>query len=326
MGTIQSCIAAIEKSDTPRKLEIIVVDDGENPGLTEALSKTSASIRRTGGSGSAAIARNTGAEDFDHGALVFIDSDVMVLPDTISRLVEPILGGQTDAVVGNYSKDVSGLSFAARYKQLYISHIYDRREGYLRNDFWTAIGAVDAEAFHALGGFDGRFLGACGEDGELGVRLTAAGKRILGIPGARGHHRHHLSFKNLVLNDWRKGRVALENRAAAKGALADNKHATGRDVISVLLAGALIAGCVLMAATTPALWAVSFIILLLAYAMARLDVLAQFRSQGAAFLTQAFGAMLVLDLVRGACVGAQIIRPAGRKRKADVEAWESAHA
>jgi hypothetical protein len=49
-----------------------------------------------------------------------------------------------------------------------------------RTDFCTAIGAIDTKVFHAIGGFDASFGGACGEDGALGVLLTRAGHKILG--------------------------------------------------------------------------------------------------------------------------------------------------
>src|SRR4051794_25880369 len=176
VSTIRECVRAITRCPVDAEVGIIVVDDGENPGLERLLSEYPVTIKRTGGSGSAAIARNCGSIDFLAGVLLFIDADVVVFPETLSLILAPIFEGRADAVVGNYSMDVSAQSFAAKYKQLYISCIYDRRRGYLLNDFWTAVGAIDASTFHALGGFNQSIVGACGEDGELGVRLTAAGR------------------------------------------------------------------------------------------------------------------------------------------------------
>jgi GT2 family glycosyltransferase len=97
------------------------------------------------------------------------------------------------------------MNFAGRYKQLYTSSIYNRRGGYLRNEFWTAIGAIAAQIFHRVGGFDAGFPSAVGEDTELGCRLSQHGYRTLSIPDAQGRHLHAQTLRRIILNDWRKG-------------------------------------------------------------------------------------------------------------------------
>jgi GT2 family glycosyltransferase len=305
VATIKECVSAVARSTADAAIEIVVVDDGENPGLGHILSHLPVTIKKTGGSGSAAVARNLGAADFPSGVLLFVDADVVVRPNTLQLLISPILEGKADAVVGNYSQEVSGHGFAAKYKQLYISCVYDRRAGYLHNDFWTAVGAIDASTFYALGGFDQSVRGACGEDGELGVRLTAAGRRIIGLPGATGRHLHKLDLQNLIVNDWHKGRIALQNRAASKGRLSDNKHAGPRDILSVILAvvalGA-VPGAFCAMIGPPVFWALPMVIAFGGYVAARCDVMARFATQGLWFSFRAFWVMLTLDLVRCACV------------------------
>lgn len=297
-ATIKSCVQAIYLSRLSVPFEVVVVDDGANPGLEDLLYEFPVMIVRTGGSGSAAFARNAGCSGFAHGIIVFVDADVLVEPAAIGILIAPLIDRTAEATVGNYSKDVDGLSIASKYKQLYISRIYDRRVGYLYNDFWTAIGAIDAALFHRLGGFDTSFSGACGEDGELGVRLTAAGERVLGVPAARGRHRAILDLKKLLLNDWRKGRVALLNHAQSDGRLSDNKHATHRDILSVILAVSIIVALL----ASPVFSGFPLLIMLAVYLLARSDVMARFVPKGAWFAVQAFGIMMLLDIVRCACV------------------------
>jgi GT2 family glycosyltransferase len=310
--TIRECVDAIASSTTDAPVEIVVVDDGENPGIDHLLSDFPVTIKRTGGSGSAAVARNLGAAGFASGVLLFVDADVVVLPATLQLLLSPILEDNTDAAVGNYCPDVDGLSFAAKYKQLYISCVYDRRVGYLINDFWTAIGAIDAATFHDLGGFDPSVLGACGEDGELGVRISAAGRRVLGVPEAAGYHRRTLSLRGLIVNDWRKGLVALRNRAASKGSLSDNKHAGLRDIVSVMLAVlalATVPGAFLAMIGLSGFWALPILVTPAGYFAARSDVMARFATQGVWFSLRAFWVMLTLDLVRCACVLSRVFDP-----------------
>jgi glycosyltransferase involved in cell wall biosynthesis len=298
--TIRRCIDAIVRASVGMNIEIVVIDDGENPNLSDILADVPVKIRQTGRSGSAAFARNYGAKDFKAGAIVFVDADVVIAPTTLRMMVSPLEERRAHAVVGNYSRDVRGLNFASKYKQLYISRVYDRRSGYLKNDFWTAIGAIDAKVFHAAGGFDASFAGACGEDGEFGVLLTRAGHKILGLPYAVGQHLHRLSMKGLVLNDWRKGNIALRNHANSRGPLSDNKHATPRDVASVALAITTVCSLAFLPTNLAAVIPIS----LAAYYVARADVMARFWTQGLWFSVRAFWVMLFLDLVRSACVAA----------------------
>jgi len=301
LRTLRECVDAVLTARNELLqtcAQIVVVDDGGNDGIEAVLADYPIELRSTGGSASAAVARNTGVSDFQSGVIVFIDADVVIAPSTLRQLVDPILSGESEAVVGNYSQDVSGLSFAAKYKQLYISLIYDRRRGSIENDYWTAVGSIDARCFHNLGGFDCTFPGACGEDGEFGLRLTRAGRRILGVPEAVGAHRHRMTIRSLIANDWRKGHVALQNQFNSHGRLRDNKHATPRDVLAAAAAASILASTVLVArlGTFPTL------ICMATYVSARADVLERFGRHGVWFAFRAAWLMLVLDILRCACV------------------------
>jgi glycosyltransferase involved in cell wall biosynthesis len=105
VATIKECVSAVARSTADAAIEIVVVDDGENPGLGHILSHLPVMIKKTGGSGSAAVARNLGAADFPSGVLLFVDADVVVRPNTLQLLISPILEGKADAVVGNYSQE-----------------------------------------------------------------------------------------------------------------------------------------------------------------------------------------------------------------------------
>ena len=243
--TVAACVTALSRSAQGLDHEIFVVDDGGHSDLQLLLGGLCVTVLHTGGCGSAAAARNLGARGFGGDILVFVDADVVVERDALRNLLAPLAEGCAEAAIGNYTDDVAGLSFGTSYKQLYVACIYRRRVGYVVNDFWTAVGAVSRPVFDALGGFDSRFKGANGEDADLGMRMTRAGHRILAVPDALGQHRHEQTISGIVGNDWRKGVLALRQCQAGQRALSDNLHATRRDVASVLLAGATLAGAVL---------------------------------------------------------------------------------
>ena len=307
--TIRDCVRAVLSSTTSADCEIVVVDDGENGDLAAFLADLPVAILPSF-SGSAAAARNRGAENCTAPLLVFLDADVIIEPSCLEHLLAPLLDGDVDATVGNYSRDVAGLSFGGRYKQLYIACMNGRRRPYLRT-FWTAIGAVEARAFAAVGGFDTAFKGANGEDAEFGARLAARGFRILPVPDARGQHRHTLSLRQLVANDWRKGVVALRHYRQSDGALSDNCHATRRDKLAVAMATmlpVLLAAVPISGGYAQALAFTSGASVML-YLAARADLLRSFWSAGPPFAAGAFPLMFALDWLRGACVVASLLSP-----------------
>ncbi len=306
---IRDTVIAVLQSRGDLQLEVVVVDDGDNVGLERALSGLPVSIISTGGSGSAAFARNAGAGGFDGAYIVFVDSDVSVSEFCIDYLLRPLRCNQADATVGNYSKNVAGLPFASRYKQLYISRVYERRAGYLTNEFWTAAGAIEAAVFRRLNGFDSCFKGAGGEDTELGVRLTSNGYRIMAVPEALGDHRHTITFGQLLRNDWRKGMLTMGCFFHGEGAMFRNRHATRRDIIAVGLADLALA-IIIVAPVVHSFVGrqldSTLILALLGYLTFRADILRVFVSQGILFAVRAFGVMFLLDLMRSACFAAGI--------------------
>ena len=303
-ATIRRTVAAILQSQTDFDFSVVVVDDGGNKDLRGLLFDFPVEILATGGTGSAAAARNAGARDFDGRILIFVDADVIVEPNCLARLTAPLFSNRAEASVGNYSTAVGSLEFATRYKLLYTAAICSRRRGYLRNQFWTAIGAVDALAFRNAGAFNTCFKGANGEDAELGARLTASGYRIIAVPDALGLHCHTFCLRAVLHNDWAKGVGAVTHYKKNGGALSDNRHATMRDSVAVLLA-VLLAGLplVLPFLTFPlpikGLVATVFAALYLA---TRAELLLVFAQQSFWFLVRACALMCLLDVVRFGCL------------------------
>lgn len=303
-STLPACLKAITASVGIEDYQIFVVDDGENGDLETLLAPYPVTIIRTGGSGSAAIARNRGAEGATDDILVFIDADVEVEPDAIRRIIAPIRADLAEATVGNYSSEISGMRFAQGYKQLYLSRVYSRHSSFIRNHFWSALAAVRSAVFFRLGGFEARFRGACNEDTELGQRLTQAGSRILAVPEAKARNLKPYDLCSLVRNDLRKGISTVELFLGKAVSLTDNRHSSARDIAAVGLSGPM--SCLLAAllgpwsSSTPLAALLSCVTLL--YCWARWDLLVTFGKAGHGFLLRAIPLMYLLDLVRVVCL------------------------
>ena len=295
-NTLPICIEAILRCGF--KGEIVVVDDGENGDIYELLSSYPVQILKAEGSIGAAQARNRGASGFAGDILVFVDADVEIEKNTLTSLTAPIRQGLCEATVGNYSCNTSGMNFAQKYKQLYVSFIYSRRVGYIRNEFWTALGAMRADLFNELGGFRSRF--EPGEDTELGHRLTKKGGRIVALPKACGKHWKPYTYRSMFVNDLRKGIRITSLYFETGESLSTYRHSSLRDILSVALAYCIVASFLVSweAPFSIAVLPCAFVI----YLYTRKDLLIVYKNLGLFFLIKAAFSAFLLDLIRGLSV------------------------
>src|SRR4051812_37183713 len=89
-ATLARALRAILASDLPRdRFELIVVDDGSTDGSAAIAGRHADTVVRLSGQHSGlAYARNRGAELAAGEAVVFVDADIMIRPDTLSRMLE----------------------------------------------------------------------------------------------------------------------------------------------------------------------------------------------------------------------------------------------
>jgi glycosyltransferase involved in cell wall biosynthesis len=172
--TIGECLDAVVGSDY-RDYECIVVDDGSTDGSFEVAQQYPVrAIRLNGNPHGPAYARNRGAEIAKGDLLVFLDADVLVRPDTLTRVVNSFsANGHLDAMFGSYDEEPQDGGFLSQYKNLFhhFVHQQGREEA---STFWSGCGAIRREVFLAMGGFDEkRYSRPSIEDIELGLRLKA---------------------------------------------------------------------------------------------------------------------------------------------------------
>lgn len=231
-STIEKCISSILESRN-LNFELIIVDDGSNTRLDLIKNNFPVGVIKTSGNEGAGKARNLGTTGFKGNIVVFIDSDVQVLPDTLSLLVAPLLECTVQAAVGSYSRSRRN-NFFETYKHYYLAYRYSDREN-LVNNFWSAICAVDFDAFMSLKGFK-QYSGAGPEDIDFGIALTAAGHKIVSVPEAAGTHLATYNFTGLIKNDLRKGMEDIYIHWKRRISLRCNRHVSRSDMIAVFLA------------------------------------------------------------------------------------------
>lgn len=197
---LRECLLALAAGDEQPE-EIIVVDDGSTDASAATATSFGANVLSTGGRRGPAFARNLGAKAAKGNILLFLDADVCVHQDTISRIRDLFRHDETlDAVIGAYDDSPAEPDFLSQYRNLMHCYVHriSRREA---STFWTGCGAIRREIFLAHDGFDDAYGRPAIEDIELGYRLHASGRRILLDSDIQVKHLKRWTFWNLVKTD-----------------------------------------------------------------------------------------------------------------------------
>lgn len=186
---IGRCLDALLASSYER-FEIIVVNDGSTDD-TESICRAK-NVRLLQSerprSGPAAV-RNFAALRANGDVLMFVDADVVVERDAVSKIAACFeRDADLSAVFGSYDDTPAEDNFLSQYKNLQHHYVHQtsRREA---ATFWAGLGAIRAKAFCSVGGFDAvQFAVPSIEDIELGARLCKAGHTILLDRDIQGKH------------------------------------------------------------------------------------------------------------------------------------------
>ena len=175
-ATLDRCLAAIAAALDPPE-EVIVVDRpyGAPP----------------------APARNQGVRDAGGDVIVFIDADVEIHGDTFRRIRAAFASDSgLTAVFGSYDDDPAAPDVVSQFRNLLHHHVHQVSGGPV-DSFWAGLGAIRRDEFLAAGGFAEHPI----EDIELGMRLAAAGKRVVLDPSVLGKHLKQWTLWSMIRTD-----------------------------------------------------------------------------------------------------------------------------
>jgi len=204
-AVLGNCLNAVKASDLPRSAwELIVVDDASTDD-TVAVAERAADkvISLHGMARGPAYARNRGFESAKAEIVAFVDADVCIHADVLSRFLADFRDDdKLGAVLGSYDDQPSAPAFVSQYRNLLHHYVHQRNAGYARS-FWAGCGAVRRRPFLEAGMFDEKRYGRPQiEDVELGYRMHDKGHRLLLDPLILGQHQKRWTLGGMVHSDF----------------------------------------------------------------------------------------------------------------------------
>lgn len=175
---LRKCLLSVSRS-TYTDYECIVVDDASTDEAVAVAKEFAGKVLELNRNRGPSFARNEGAGAASGDILFFIDADIEIYGDTLSKIALSFDNRlDIDAVIGSYDDRPGHLSFIAQYKNLFHHYVH-QNSNVNANTFWAACGAVRREVFLEVGGFDERYVKPAIEDIELGSRLIQSDYKIL---------------------------------------------------------------------------------------------------------------------------------------------------
>ena len=207
---LEVTLLSLRDQDLDEPYELIVVDDGDDPGTRAAAHAAGARLMRPRGGHGPNTARNTGIAEASAGLVALVDDDVHAPRGWLRALVEgaerhpdadafggPIharFEGPAPRSCGREDPPITSLDLGP-----------DDREAEL---VWSANMLLRRSAWERVGPLDERFSTG-GDEEEWLRRLRAAGGRVVYVAGAALDHRragNDARLRSLMRSAYRRGR------------------------------------------------------------------------------------------------------------------------
>ncbi len=292
------CLDAIKNSDHA-PLEVIVADDCSTDDSAEISRRRGAVVISTGRRSGPGAGRNLAAARSRGDILLFVDADVVIKPDTISKIARCFIERpEVSAVFGSYDDEPGELNFLSQYRNL-LHHFVHQTSNPDASTFWAGLGAMRREVFAAAGGFDcEKFAVPSIEDIELGSRLRSSGHRILLAKDIPAQHLKRWTLIPMVKTDIFCRALPWSKLILTSKGLINDLNLKTADRLSAVLVGF---SCLLLPLIVwkPILAGLLAVVLLAILFLNREIFRFFYRSRGVLFAIQAFPCQLMYFFYSG---------------------------
>ncbi|MHC1688643.1 MAG: glycosyltransferase family 2 protein [Methanothrix sp.] len=200
-ATIFECIQSIIAA-SPVQCEIIVVDGGSTDNTIKSiisLDNNQIKIIEAEKPGFA-YARNLGVLHAQGKYILFIDSDLIVMKDSIVNILRTYLESDDDkiAVVGGIALSYNRENIVSLSQEIFLfGSSYSLKQTKVSSGIATMMAAYRKEILLKIGLFDESFGILPGEDLDINYRLRKNGYILLKNPNVKVYHKHPQNVTNL---------------------------------------------------------------------------------------------------------------------------------
>jgi GT2 family glycosyltransferase len=203
--------------------EILVVDDSSTDRSRAIAEANGCRVIASGGRLGPAGARNRGVEQARGEIVFFVDSDVIVRPDTLQRLADAFADTSVDGVIAVQAPAMRFRNLCSRYKNLWMHYTYVRRAGEDVPLFYTTAAAIRRRVFLDAGGFDLNYTNPNVEDTDFGQKLARLGYRVRVLADLEVEHVKGYDLASLLRVDF------LRSMSLARLKLRKREDTVGND-------------------------------------------------------------------------------------------------
>ncbi|MDG4764936.1 glycosyltransferase family 2 protein [Solwaraspora sp. WMMD406] len=206
--TLSACIEAVQRQTYPG-IEIIVADDCSTDDSVAVARSMGVTVLESPVNSGVSTARNLGAEHARGDILFFVDSDVALEPDAVTRAVEIL---QTEAglgaVCGMYQPEpMFPDSLVKRYRAIQQYVWFNEIDGPIPG-LHSALFAIRTEVFREIGPFNTRLRWT--EEQDYGFRLNAR-YIVRAAASIRGRHDHDGTLGVMITKVFHRTRLGAPN-------------------------------------------------------------------------------------------------------------------
>jgi GT2 family glycosyltransferase len=211
-ATIGTCLKALFQS-TYTDFEAIVVDDRSTDGSADIIRQHPCTLVTITGVGGASVARNRGAAAARGDVLFFIDSDCVVLADTLEKAADAFHRSPDAVTGGTYTPKPYDQGLFSLFQSVFINYSESKRT--TPDYVATHAMVINRSIFVESGGFNEDFMPIL-EDVEFSHRLRRRGVRLLMAPEVMVRHIFHFTMGKSFRNAFKKTRYwirySMENK------------------------------------------------------------------------------------------------------------------
>ncbi len=176
--TIESCLNSIYYSNR-KDFEVIVVNDCSTDSTVKKIKKYPCKLINLDKNEGVANARNTGAKHAKGELLVFVDADIYLHKDTLSKMVETHNKNNKMKIIGAVdSGKYFNVNYSSKFCKLKILYSYKwKRDELFRefSSFQSECSLCEKKVFEEVGGFSTVYKKAGVEEYEFGSRVIKKG-------------------------------------------------------------------------------------------------------------------------------------------------------